>query len=73
MHRNPSYSIQPLPTPLVVHTNVRCDICGVSPITGPRYKCVNCPNFDMCASKSRSHLKDDFVGSNYYEVYRPHS
>jgi hypothetical protein len=32
-----------------VHTKVECDGCGVSPITGVRYKCSVCKNFDFCA------------------------
>jgi len=33
-----------------VHNGVGCDLCGVAPITGPRYKCLCCPNFDACGS-----------------------
>eukprot|EP00056_Hartaetosiga_gracilis_P009251 m.132346 g.132346 ORF g.132346 m.132346 type:complete len:438 (-) comp13087_c0_seq1:2643-3956(-) len=32
----------------VVHNGIRCDICKVSPIKGIRYKCANCPNYDVC-------------------------
>lgn len=28
----------------------RCDACSTSPITGPRYKCQLCEDFDMCDS-----------------------
>jgi hypothetical protein len=28
--------------------NVACDGCGISPITGIRYKCCVCRNFDYC-------------------------
>lgn len=31
-----------------VHMRVECDGCGVAPITGPRYKCTVCKNFDYC-------------------------
>jgi len=31
-----------------VHHNVTCDMCHESPITGLRYKCTVCPDFDMC-------------------------
>lgn len=34
----------------VVHKDVRCDVCNVMPIVGHRYKCLQCPNYDMCAS-----------------------
>jgi len=27
---------------------VTCDICSSRPLTGPRYRCVQCPNFDVC-------------------------
>ena len=36
-------------TPLPVHTGVSCDLCGVA-ITGARYKCICCPNFDACSA-----------------------
>jgi len=32
----------------VVHTHVTCDGCKASPITGIRYKCTTCPDFDFC-------------------------
>ncbi|KXS21139.1 hypothetical protein M427DRAFT_51410 [Gonapodya prolifera JEL478] len=32
----------------LVHRGTRCDGCGVTPIVGVRYKCINCPNFDLC-------------------------
>jgi hypothetical protein len=35
-------------TSSVIHYNVRCDCCGVNPIRGIRYKCVNCGDYDLC-------------------------
>lgn len=32
----------------LVHYGVACDHCGLGPIAGRRYKCGNCPNFDVC-------------------------
>ncbi|ELU44846.1 ZZ domain-containing protein [Rhizoctonia solani AG-1 IA] len=34
----------------VAHTwhECRCDICGVSPIRGTRFKCAECPDWDAC-------------------------
>lgn len=32
----------------VVHAHITCDECGTSPIVGIRYKCVVCPDFDVC-------------------------
>jgi hypothetical protein len=36
--------------PQPVHSGVSCDLCGVASITGPRYKCLCCPNFDACGA-----------------------
>jgi hypothetical protein len=30
------------------HVGVRCDRCNAMPLTGVRYKCKNCYNFDFC-------------------------
>ncbi|PVV05387.1 hypothetical protein BB560_000110 [Smittium megazygosporum] len=32
----------------LVHSGVACDQCQESPIKGVRYKCTQCPNFDLC-------------------------
>ena len=32
----------------VIHSHVICDVCGVHNITGKRFKCMVCPNFDIC-------------------------
>lgn len=34
----------------VLHQNVECDGCGQAPISGVRYKCSICKNFDFCAT-----------------------
>ena len=33
----------------IKHANVVCDGCGVSPITGTRYKCTGRDEFDLCS------------------------
>jgi len=34
--------------PVPTHQGVACDSCSKSPVTGIRYKCSVCPNFDFC-------------------------
>ncbi|OJD18018.1 hypothetical protein AJ78_01910 [Emergomyces pasteurianus Ep9510] len=33
-----------------VHSGIRCDNCGMVPILGHRFKCINCKDFDLCSS-----------------------
>jgi len=42
----------------VIHEGVHCDVCGAKPLKGPRFKCLNCADFDIClscATTSNSH------------------
>jgi hypothetical protein len=32
----------------VIHWNVICDGCNQKPLRGPRFKCLDCPNYDLC-------------------------
>lgn len=32
----------------VRHESITCDVCGVSPIVGVRYRCTVCPDYDVC-------------------------
>ena len=34
-----------------VHVNVTCDGCNMSPIVGPRYKCLVRDDFDLCVGR----------------------
>lgn len=31
-----------------IHRGITCDSCGKQPIVGVRYRCANCPDFDLC-------------------------
>lgn len=33
-----------------IHRGIRCEGCGEFPIRGIRYHCLNCPNYDLCAT-----------------------
>lgn len=43
--------------PNEVHERVECDGCGVAPVTGVRYKCSVCKDFDYCekCEESKDH------------------
>ena len=32
----------------VIHKNTKCSECGISPIEGILYKCLNCKKYDLC-------------------------
>jgi len=34
---------------LVVHKGITCDSCEMYPIKGTRYKCLVCPDYDLCS------------------------
>jgi hypothetical protein len=34
--------------PELYHKGVACDNCGITPIVGMRFKCVECEDFDLC-------------------------
>lgn len=42
------------------HPGVSCDVCHVKPITGPRFKCTVCHDYDMCETceAKGSHTKN---------------
>ncbi|KAH8377104.1 hypothetical protein KR093_003466 [Drosophila rubida] len=43
------------PTNFIIHDGVQCDACGTLPMIGFRYKCVQCPNFDLCQNCEAAH------------------
>ncbi|PIK54292.1 putative E3 ubiquitin-protein ligase HERC2 [Apostichopus japonicus] len=60
------------------HPGVMCDGCGMDPLTGPRYKCRSCADFNFCEEcfrNKRSHrhlfLRIAEPGTNPFSVGRP--
>jgi len=46
-NKSPSEPAQPSKDESIIHFGVICDNCGET-IVGIRYKCSNCPDFDLC-------------------------
>ncbi|BES88881.1 Zinc finger, ZZ type [Nesidiocoris tenuis] len=47
-----------------VHPGVTCDGCE-SPVTGYRYKCVNCADYDLCSSCEQKGIHSEHVVVRY--------
>lgn len=46
-----------------VHRGVSCDGCHMHPLVGPRYKCLVCPDYDLCKACEGAgvHVEHDMV------------
>ncbi|KAK2753813.1 hypothetical protein FQN55_000177 [Onygenales sp. PD_40] len=42
----------------VKHDGICCDNCGMDPILGHRYKCINCEDYDLCHSCEELEVHD---------------
>ncbi|XP_017857357.1 PREDICTED: protein ref(2)P [Drosophila arizonae] len=49
------------PSNFVIHDGVECDACGALPLVGFRYKCIQCPNFDLCQACESAHKHADHL------------
>jgi len=55
----PSHPLVKFKRPEIVeHEGVKCDGCGVYPITGDRFKCMVCPQYDMCQKCEEKRLHE---------------
>ena len=53
-----------------IHHNIACDGCNVSPIVGNRFKCVACPDFDLCEACD---AKGEYLHHSLLKISRPDS
>lgn len=47
--------------PQTVHNSVECDSCLMAPIVGFRYKCLQCPNYDLCGQCESKHKHSEHM------------
>ena len=61
----PAAASPPSPEPAVgarvVHRTITCDGCGMSPLEGTRYKCMNCADYDLCEQCERRGVHEQHV------------
>lgn len=53
------------------HTGVTCGLCKTSPITGTRYRCGHCADFDMCAACFGTRASEHHLGHVFVKIPRP--
>eukprot|EP01121_Diplochlamys_sp_Union-15-3_P010637 TRINITY_DN3003_c0_g3_i1.p1 TRINITY_DN3003_c0_g3~~TRINITY_DN3003_c0_g3_i1.p1 ORF type:complete len:280 (-),score=53.46 TRINITY_DN3003_c0_g3_i1:23-805(-) len=53
-----------------VHWGVTCDGCNKHPIVGPRFKCIRCPDYDLCAQCESKGIHVD-TGHQFRKIERP--
>ncbi|KRF77892.1 protein ref(2)P [Drosophila virilis] len=39
----------------ITHKGIECDSCKACPLIGFRYRCMQCPNFDLCQACESAH------------------
>lgn len=49
------------PSCFVIHERVECDGCSNAPIIGFRYKCIQCPNYDLCERCEAQHKHSEHM------------
>ncbi|XP_054741745.1 protein ref(2)P-like [Anastrepha obliqua] len=60
------------PADFVIHELIECDSCGLNPIVGFRYKCIQCPNFDLCQRCEAQHKHPDHMMVRMPSENSPH-
>ncbi|KAJ3257665.1 hypothetical protein HDU77_002638 [Chytriomyces hyalinus] len=53
-----------------MHRHVSCDCCGRSSIVGARYKCMDCPDFDLCQGCMQTPgIKESHTPGHWFNRY----
>ena len=54
-----------------IHIGVMCDKCKQNPITGSRYKCQKCPNYDLCELCEEKNAETNEHAHNFIRIRNP--
>lgn len=54
-----------------VHVGIRCDVCGVVPLIGHRWKCSQCQDYDMCNSCYMQRRDSHHVEHSFLHITAP--
>lgn len=54
-----------------VNHGVSCNYCGMSPIRGVRYRCLECPDFDMCSGCESNDIHNKFHHLLMIKIHLP--
>lgn len=60
-----------IPVNMAKHVDVRCDGCKVKPVTGDRYKCSVCDDFDYCAKCEEKNAESKMHPHNFIRIRKP--
>ena len=48
--------------PMEIHDGIKCNECEADPITGKRYKCKRCPDYNLCGTCEKAGKHYDRTG-----------
>jgi len=69
-HDGPSFGSPAQDVP--VHHGVSCDGCGLFPITGARFKCTVCDNYDLCSTCIDKKAEVHSASHSFHRFDQPH-
>ena len=53
------------------HQGVSCSACAISPIIGIRFKCANCPNFNLCEGCAADYSQHHTISHTFLMLRKP--
>ena len=54
-----------------IHSGIKCNSCGMEPIVGYRYKCSECPNYNLCERCEEKNNEVEFHQHDFIKIRNP--